>query len=61
MALVRLKEPLDFYHQRRADLHGWVYFDQSPQFSGLITARSVATGVVCTFTKEYVEFIEDAP
>lgn len=57
--LLRLKEPLDLYHQRRADAHGWIYFDETSEFSGLVTARSLATGVVCTFDKYSVEFLED--
>lgn len=63
MKLIRLKstEHLDTYHQKRADKHGWVYFDDTPEFSGLVSARSVATGVLCTFLPEQVEFVEDAP
>lgn len=61
MKLIRLKEPLDLYHQRRADKHGWIYFDESPEFSGLVTARSMATGVICTFDKYYVELVDDDP
>lgn len=76
--LARLKEPLDAYHQRRADKHGWIYFilkevskAQGPAFmdpetktmvriGSLYEARSIATGVVCTFRTECMELLEDA-
>ena len=61
MVMLRLQEPLDPYHQRRADAHGWIYFDETPEFSGLVTARSLATGMVCTFDKYSVEKFEDGP
>lgn len=63
MRLVRLKDKLlDNYHQRRADKHGWLYVVVRDVYPGteshLIEARSVATGVVCTFVPI---FVEDAP
>lgn len=73
--LIRLKDDLDDYHQRRADKHGWLYTivrrrerGQIPGSRGfyrravyLYEARSVATGVVCTFAPEFVEEADDAP
>jgi hypothetical protein len=52
--LVQLKEPLNEYHKRRADRHGWLYIRVNKR-PDLIEARSLATGVVCTFLPEYVE------
>ncbi len=70
--LVRLKEPLDAYHRRRLDKHGWLYIvtnypatailmeDNRPlRFKNLYEARSIATGVVCTFRPECVEVADD--
>ena len=77
--LARLKEPLDGYHQRRADQHGFLYIikNTAPRPYGpaymdkdvgavvrlkhVYEARSIATGVVCTFRAECVEFVDDAP
>lgn len=63
--LARLKEPLDSYHQRRADRHGMLYFIQNitphRYFNTIYEARSVATGVVCTFRAECMELADDAP
>jgi hypothetical protein len=56
--LVRLKEPLDDYHQRRADKHGWLYIVDEYRkwpYQALVEARSLATGVVCTLIPECVE------
>ena len=63
--LARLKEPLDGYHQRRADKHGWLYVIQGltavgPHPKPIYEARSIATGVVCTFRPECLELIDDA-
>ncbi len=63
--LARLKEPLDGYHQRRADKHGWLYVIQRltegrPYAKPIYEARSIATGVVCTFRPECLELIDDA-
>lgn len=62
--LARLKEPLDGYHQRRADKHGWLYVIQNwanrPYPKAIYEARSIATGVVCTFRPECLELIDDA-
>lgn len=63
--LARLKEPLDAYHQRRADKHGWIYFIENLNRRPLTginiyEARSIATGVVCTFRTECMELLEDA-
>ena len=63
--LARLKEPLDGYHQRRAERHGWLYIVENlaerPYINTIYEARSVATGVVCTFRAECVELVDDAP
>lgn len=62
--LIRLKESLNLYHQRRADKHGYVYFVEprsSHQNTGIYSARSIATGVLCTFDEAYVEGEPDAP
>ena len=55
--LVQLKEPLDGYHKRRADVHGWLYIVDGPisPYQALVEARSLATGVVCTLIPECVE------
>jgi hypothetical protein len=70
--LIQLKEPLGAYHQRCADVHGWLYIVDEPgkrlpprpvggdsgvgrMRRDLIEARSLATGVVCTFRPECVE------
>ena len=61
MTLLRLKDNLDFYHQYRANKHGWLYIRErvfAP--SSLCTARSIATGVVCTFDNRYIEEAPDA-
>lgn len=71
--LVRLKEPLDLYHQKRADKHGWLYIvtnypataimmegNKPLRFKNLYEAKSISTGVVCTFRPECVEVAEDA-
>jgi hypothetical protein len=76
MTLLHLKEPLDLYHQRRADEHGYIYFlvrefllrdkDKLPRRIGgrmlrnVCEARSLATGVVCTLSHEFLELVEDA-
>lgn len=61
--LARLREPMDSYHQRRADKHGYLYIVQAvaenPFRVGLYEARSIATGVVCTFRTECMELIGD--
>jgi hypothetical protein len=55
--LVQLNGPLDNYHKRRADKHGWLYIVDGPisPYRNLIEARSLATGVVCTLLPKYVE------
>lgn len=61
--LIRLKTDApehDSYIARRVGRHGWLYFDMSPEFSGLVSARSVSTGVLCTFLREHVEEASDA-
>lgn len=65
--LARLKEPLDGYHQRRAERHGWLYIVKgeaprtySNRYKRIYEAMSIATGVVCTFRAECVEFVDDA-
>ena len=65
--LARLKEPLDGYHQRRADKHGFLYIIQNEaprtyanRYKRIYEARSITTGVVCTFRAECVEFVDDA-
>ena len=71
--LARLKEPLDPYHQRRADKHGYLYIIQGTREHGIVMspgwiphkykalyeARSIATGVICTFRPECMELIGD--
>lgn len=71
--LGRLKEPLDRFHRIRADKHGWLYIIQNypvrgivqtgngtpKRFKDLYEARSIATGVVCTFRSECMEIVED--
>jgi hypothetical protein len=73
--MVRLKEPLDGYHQRRAEKHGWIYSVvrvTGPQLLRgadggvdvkpfLYECKSLATGVVCTFRPECIEEAEDDP
>ena len=62
--LIRLKEPLDNYHQRRADAHGWLWVltrrgdGEVPDF---VEARSIATGVVCTLITFFTEEADDGP
>lgn len=65
--LARLKEPLDGYHQRRADKHGFLYIIQNEaprtyanRYKRIYEARSITTGVVCTFRAGCVEFVDDA-
>ena len=62
--LARLKEPLDGYHQLRADKHGWLYLIENLTRrpltgTNIYEARSIATGVVCTFRPECMELIDD--
>ena len=62
--LVRLKDKLDPYHQRRADKHGYLYIVSEREREWMLRlyeARSIATGVVCTFDAGYVEEVPDAP
>ena len=62
MKLLRLKDELDDYHQRRADKHGWLYLSTGRlRHPALCEARSIATGVVCTFESDFVEEAADAP
>lgn len=70
--LVRLKEPLDLYHRRRTEKHGWLYTVEVEdiegvlpisgislkRYSNLLEARSIATGVVCTLLPKYVETVD---
>jgi hypothetical protein len=65
MTLILLKEPLDGYHHRRAEKHGWIYFvthetDSEYPLLNLYEARSLATGVVCTLDPAFTEKVEDA-
>jgi hypothetical protein len=62
MKLLRLKDELDDYHQRRADKHGWLYLNTARlRLPALFEARSIATGVVCTLESDFVEEVGDAP
>ena len=66
MTLLHLKEPLDAYCERRADAHGYIYFlvretgVHPERTTHIYEARSLATGVVCTFRPVTMEKIEDA-
>lgn len=55
--LTRLKGTLDPYHQRRKDIHGSLYVVEKVfgSDSGLIEARSIATGVLLTLDRHTLE------
>ena len=60
--LIRLKDPLDSYHQRRADAHGYLYVVTrrgSGEVPDCLEARSIATGVVCTLITFFTEEATD--
>ena len=51
---VALKPYLDDYHQRRANKHGYIYI-VNRKYGPLYEARSIATGVLCTLDKRFLE------
>ena len=54
--LIRFKDDLDEYHQRRADKHGYLYiFKRSFGNGSLVEGRSLATGALCTLDKRFIE------
>lgn len=58
--LVRLRDRLDPYHQRRADKHGRLFVvvrHTEPDFPAinLYEAKSISTGAVCTLDPLYLE------
>lgn len=59
--LLRLYPSLPGYHERRREKHGDLYFFvRTLGISGaLIEARSLATGVICTLDRQYVEVADD--
>lgn len=56
MTLIRLIDDLDGYHERRKAANGSLYLVVR-RYNGVVEARSIATGRVCTFD---VSFIEEA-
>lgn len=58
--LLRLYPSGPGYHERRRETHGDLYFLVRTFGSGeLVEARSLATGVICTFDRSYVEVADD--
>jgi hypothetical protein len=58
--LIRLTDKLDTWHSRRAEKHGrlYVFLNRDRIVGDIIEAKSLATGVICTFEET---FIEEAP
>jgi hypothetical protein len=61
VSMVRLKDTLNEYHQKRADMHGYIYYIlrkhawSMPDGSHMYEAKSLATGAICSLFSEYVE------
>lgn len=59
--LIRLTDRLDGYHRRRQEKHGYLYLRVRSFGDGdFVEARSIATGVVCTFDRRFIEEVGSA-
>ncbi len=59
--LVQLAANIDGYHQRRADVHGYIYIAyRSFGLGSLVEAKSIATGVLCTLDRRFLKDVDDA-
>lgn len=59
--LVQLADNLDGYHQRRADVHGYLYISiRSFGLGSLVETKSIATGVLCTLDRRFLKDVDDA-
>lgn len=61
--LLNLKLPLDGYHQRRAERHGYIYFlhrviGPSQTWPDVVEGKSLATGRIVTLQAPYFEMKE---
>lgn len=57
--LIRLRDDLDDYHERRRVAHGHLFVAKR-RYKGLVEAVSVATGMLCTLDALYTEEAPDA-
>jgi hypothetical protein len=59
MELIRFKDVLDSYHERRALKHGYLYIVTRRGPMNLMEGKSIATGKTLTIFREYVEEVSD--